>query len=545
MDFYDSLDHDERIARESVRSAVVLAKIRYDEQLAPFVRESRARLESTLVRTELDRIIKECASEVGANEDVVAKRFLTMLSDVVLPVTQPETVNVTDLGAGPSEPSVKNTEEKPEPQATTDVKDHGVVLQDEIENPGKIIDLYKMSCFRCETNDHEENSPLCADCEASILLEAGVTPDFLAGKTADMAGTPAGGYSQNSTAPVPGGQQGVVGPQQPMTPLNPNSPYQCNVCGYTGNFHDVQTHIMQASDPQHMQAKQNGTVNPSGGPQQQQMASVGGLTWTKQADEEDGSGSAYEDNIHKDEVKVDPAQQQANPKTHFEQIIQTMANRAAARSLSTPSEKTIQSVAQAYGLDPEQVKSSLFITATFGDYSFTNGQAGQQQPPQGYVPLNLDGKQGQDSGHEVVVPVIPAVRKTADDLGMDENSVYSSVKDNMGADLSDDYHVTAQGQYTLYVPSALMDQATNHPQPAPPADQSAAPQGPPPGGPGGAPPGGAGSPIESMQPIQQMQPSSGFHGEELDPLYLDWLMAKDEEVASQRMARRGYIKLRT
>lgn len=522
MDFWDSLGEEDRIAREAVRSAVVLAKIRYNEQLSVFVANNPTRLSSTLVQTELERIVKECSEEVGADAKTVATRLNEILADVVLPVTQPEKQNVTDLA---DSPPAKNTTDRPEAQATTDVRDHGAVLVEEITEPDKVISV--QGCFACQKNAAVDPSPLCEECEAGILLEAGVTPDFLVSKEAvgyQAQPNPAAGAPQ---AP----QTGTVGPQQPLTPLNPNSPYQCNVCGYTGTFHDVQTHLTQAVDTQHQQAKQQQLQQ--GGQPQQPMAAV------KEAD-----ASRYEDDVHKDDARVEPAQQQATPNSHFKSVVQTMANRAAARQLSAPSDTTVNAVATAYGLDPEQVRSSLFITATFGDYAYTNGQPGTQQPPEGYVPLNLDGKQGQESGHEVVVPVIPAVRRTADDLGMDEHTVSASVRDDMGAELSDDYHVQAKGQYTMYVPSQLLDQATAHPQPAPP-DQGAPPQGgPPPGGPSGAP----GSPVETMQPIQPMQPQSSVldwtpQGE-MSQEYLDWLLNKDEDIQSKRMARRGYVKLR-
>lgn len=511
MDFYESLDQEARLGREATRSAIILAKIRYDEQLAPFVKDSRSRLASTLVRTEIERIVKECSEEVGADVEVVAKRFDQVLADVVLPVTQPEKVNVTEVAD--SLPPGKNSDEKPEAQATTDVKDHGAVLVDEIIEPDKKIPV--QGCCRCASANDQEG-PVCTDCEAHLLIEAGVTPDFLASKSAaPMVGAP------NVQPNVQQTQPSAVGPQQPLTPLNPNSPYQCNVCGFTGTFHDVQAHLNAATDTNHQQAKQ----------QQQQAGGV------QQSYQPMAAADRYLDDVHKDEV-VEP-KLQTNPKSHFEKVVQTMANRAAARQLSAPKDDTVSAVANAYGLDPDQVRNSLFITAKFGDYVYTNGQPGEQPAPEGYVPLNLDGTQGQESGHEVVVPVTTAVRKAATDLGMDEHTVYASIKNSMGDGLSDEYHVTAKGMYTMYVPSSLLDQATNHPQPqAPDQSQQQAPSGPP--SPSGAP----GSPVESMQPIQPMQQQAHFLGKPLEQTYLDWLLARDEEIQSKRMARRGYLKLR-
>lgn len=64
------------------KAAVLLANERYNAQLAPFVKGSAARLEH--VRPNVERIIDEVCTEMGADHDYVTSRLEEHLSAAVL-----------------------------------------------------------------------------------------------------------------------------------------------------------------------------------------------------------------------------------------------------------------------------------------------------------------------------------------------------------------------------------------------------------------------------------------------------------------------------
>lgn len=569
MSTFDYLDTVESQEKEAIRSAIILSKMRYDDEIAPFVRTSIERLESDLVQAEIDRIVTQASTEVGADPDVVGRRFKTVLADVIIPVTEPEKTQLED-GVKALPPEGWN-DDLPEPGETTDVKDHGAVLVKEILYPdnSKIIPLEDGglkhgSCFRCE--NESDDGLVCTACQQELVKQAdamgvpgaapnamapgtgavplaqpcpscggqidpatgkcsqcgytlpqAVSASFLADKEADF-GPPNSQLPAATTPVVPQGQA----PQAPvnMTPLNPNAPYRCNVCGYTGTFATVSDHINNAQDTAHVQAKQN---------QHNQ-------TTAATDDQPQDQGGAYEQNVHKDEVVENEGPQ--TPIAHFNQVIEDMANRAAARHFSQSNDDVVNKVAEGYGIDSSQIQSQLFGVADFGNYHAANGViGGSEQVPQGFQPIDLDGKSGQSTKHEAVVPVNTAVRKVADDLGMDSNTVYQTIRDSLGDDLGDEYHTSVEGQYTYYLPQTVLDQATKSPHPEPSMDDQQGQQPPPQGG--GAPPGPGqmGSPMQPVAPMGQQPQASVLSQDILDSLFI-----RDEKIQEQRMARRGYVK---
>lgn len=488
------------ISREAVRSAVVLAKIRYQEQLHPFVHTSKDRLESTLIQDELDRIVTECSEEVGADPVRVRARLDQILAEVVLPVTEPEHQEVTDLSDNPGAQQKKD-EKDYEPQATTDVMDTDAVLEDEILEPDKRIPV--QGCFRCGDHPAMKNSSVCPACSFDLVTAA---------------------FEKEALGPqmnAPSIYQPGLAPSNPAaSPLNPNAPYQCTVCGFTGNFQDVQNHLATSNDSNHMRAKQTQgqpQQNAQYGQGQQQQQVAAKLEW-KLADD---TTPAYEETVHKDEVK--DTNTQTTPAGHFNDIVSSMANRAAARHFSTPQDDKIQAIADTYGLDSNEVKQNLYITAKFGDFAATNGQIGEDSTaPDGYVPLSLEGLGGKIEKHEAVVPTNVALAKTAEDLGVDSKDVYADVKDNFGDDLADEYHTSVQGEYHYFLAQAVIDKATKSPDPQTPDGQQQAPAQPQ-------------QQQQQMPAQQQSGPMPQFASAyKLNQPQLEVLLTRDHALAMQR-----------
>lgn len=498
MDYFASLTEADDTARDSVRSAVVLGKLRFDEQLGPFVRTSKVRLDSSLVQTELNRIIAEVANEASADVEKVGKALRHILADAVA-VTEPEktTLDSDKTFGGPSQsadsvPSGGDAkEESPLPGVErTDVNDSDAVLEDEILEADATIDitkpLDKQSCVRCQKEDAEEDSPVCKVCSDALVA--------LAKKKEALA--------PNNSAPMQPQQPAAQQPGAPthLMPLNPNAPYQCTVCGRTGTWDEVNNHLQTALDVPHMTAKQQLQMQDQQGTMQAQQPAApqqapayhgsfreqnelvreaGVLTfdpaepldemtdetveaiWEKMAGE-------YEKE-HDEDAAVDSEHAQ-NPSSHFDYVIENMANRAAARHFSTPTDQDISQIATTYGLDPSEIKQSIQGVATFGNYHGSNGTIGPAEagPPEGYTEVDLNNNGAGIQAHEAVVPMNLAIRKVSEDLNMDPDNVYNSVKSAYGGDLSDEYHTSVQGEFHWYLPQEVMAKATQHPQPPAP-----------------------------------------------------------------------------
>lgn len=638
-DWFSSFIEDENTSREQTRTAVLLAKVRYDEQLAPFVGKDETRL--GFVRQEIDRIADEVSAEVGARrEDVFQKLMKVIEADVLLPVSKPKTVEVDGEGGFDTK--------DPEPAATTSVLDHDAVLVDEIIHPqdSKLIPvqegalkhgaevgaqgtcphcggtLYQKNngvmcskcgrlwentnlenvtaCVRCESKTASEGSPVCEDCNTELVaLAADDVPPLDGEESAPQADYVTGdrvvlteGEHQGLAGTVTEVREADDGPcyvveldeavdgmlelpcmyggafaraegqkedivvsklaQNPAgaQPLNPNAPYQCTVCGFTGTFQAVNDHIVSAQDTEHMRAKQNpaGQQAPPTSPTQQQtgMQPYGktAVDLKKLWDETEPApfnprpedfcvncgkyslvagedperlcadcrawkegdsyytwkgpfpGKTAQEDSHDEPTEVEDPQEQVSPKGKFSDIVEAMANHAAAREFSTIQDEEIQAIAGQYGLDPNEVRKQVIVRAQFGDFVAVNGKVGSSDIPEGYTPVSVDGIGGVVDAHEAIVPTNSAVRKVAEDLGMEEGNVYSSIKDAMGADLSDEYHTSVSGEHMFYLPQELLDSGEPA-QPEPPAPE-----------------------VPQMAPTQQMQ------------------LAKDLRISLLRTARR-------
>lgn len=506
MDYFESLMEADNTARDNVRSAVVLGKLRFDEQLGPFVRTSKVRLESSLVQTELNRIIAEVANESHTDPEKVGAALRSIIADAVA-VTEPKKEKLDSgksFGDNPysdgSVPAGKDTkEESPlEGVERTDVNDSGAVVEEALE-ADDTIDITKplnsQSCVRCQKEAALDDSPVCQVCTDALVA--------LAKKKVALA--------PNNSAPMPAQQ-----PAQPqgapthLMPLNPNAPYQCTVCGRTGTWDEVNNHLQTALDVPHMTAKQQLQLqDQQGGFQQgqpaapQQAPAYHGASFAEQ-DELTKSAMLCEwsedidkftDDViaqvvkeageyekeHDQDAAVD-AEHAQDPSSHFDYVIENMANRAAARHFSAPTDQDISQIATTYGLDPQEIKQSIQGVAVFGNYHGVNGTIGPDEsagkPPEGYTEVDLNNNGTGIQAHEAVVPMNLAIRKVSEDLNMDPNGVYNAVKGAYGGDLSDEYHTSVQGEFHWYLPQELMAKATSHPQPQAPQQDPNAQQQP-------------------------------------------------------------------
>jgi hypothetical protein len=453
-DWFSSFTEEDNYERQAVRTAVLLAKTRYDEQLKPFVQRSEERL--GFVRGEIDRIANETAAETGAMRDEVFRKLMAIVTaEVELPVSKPEHM---DLEGGPdSLPPARFDDKKPVPQATTDVRDHGTVLEEEILYPdySKIIPVQeggnKHGCVRCQQRLASEDSPVCTECETELVALAGDDSPPLA-KQAD------GQVVQYPNQPV----QSEPGAQ----PLNPNAPYRCDVCGFTGTWQAVNDHIITAQDTAHMQRKQQAPLQgqqptqTSPVVQGQPMQQAAGVKTSQPMPGEPpppgAPPSSPPSNQSDDNEPVRAEDYDDNtPDGRFKRIAEDIADRAAARHFSQVTDDQVHQIASQYGIDDGEVRRHVVVTSTFGDASATNGKVGDEDIPDDYS--EVDGLGGKIDDHEAIVPTNLAVRKAADDLGTDEDTIYQSIKDTMGDDLGDDYHTSVSGEQHFYLPDKLVN----------------------------------------------------------------------------------------
>jgi hypothetical protein len=237
---------------EANREAVLLAKVRYNEQLAPFVssrfaRDTEARL--SYASDHIERIIDECCEACpGADKEVVGPRVKEIIAREVA-TTQPEKHDVdTPFFEGRGTTPDRYGETEVGNAVQQDILDREGILVDEILDPDARVDADtpisegtvqypKVACSRCE--NETDNGVLCEKCEEAIVpLAAGYN------------------YPQGQTLQSQPAQP--MAQPQPAQPAQPTQQMKCDVCGFTGNAQQVQDHyqkMVAANDQLHMQAQ--------------------------------------------------------------------------------------------------------------------------------------------------------------------------------------------------------------------------------------------------------------------------------------------------
>jgi hypothetical protein len=320
-----------------------------------------------------------------------------------------------------------------------------VVQATSVEEAGDLLDkdTWKQ-CFSCENklNPIEAQvGPVCSDCNAELTGKKKVVSQ-------------PSGYTQPTQAPS------VVAP--PTAPSqSPQQLVKCNICSQTFPADQMQQHMQDyANDPNHQQAAQTMQMAPG-----YQVARV--------AQDDPASATSPSTSLPDEPVKVDDDRN--DPVDNFDEIVQDLADKAAAKQFSTPDKDIIQSIAEQNGVDPAEVQRHLVCVTTFGNYSASNGEVGDAIPnTEGLTEVDPTGDGGRIEAHEALVPVDLAVRRVAEQNRMSPEDIYATLRDSFGDDLSDKYHASVSGERRYFLPSNLVN-TSEETQPQQPQQQQQQP----------------------------------------------------------------------
>jgi hypothetical protein len=452
------------------KSALLLVHQRYASELHPFVKDSKVRL--AYVEGQLEEIITSVATETGADSVWVSERFQQFIAETTgvppakfeegdpLEGSDVKDSDVQDMGtvdgAGLEEaldPDALEHQDLGDSSGTKGETDSGRPtsnlkdLRDEDvqrEFVQSITAGQSQGCVRCGKTLNAvfaKHTPVCPTCTAELKKLAG--PGF--GESYEDSNPQSLDYINDRTN------------------VDQDLQYNCTICGEQGTRDDIYSHV-QKFHPDAVAGKQQEMMGQPTPPQGMPAAA-------KVADVPDA------DNPERAEVQPLPE----TPADQFDDIIQDLANRAAARQFSAPSETEVHQIASQLGLDEQQVRNSLISTAMFGDHAATNGQLGEQAgPPEGYEEVSLQGMGGRVDSHEALVPVDLVVNKVADAMNMEPNLVYQQVRDKYGDDLPDKYHASVSGETHYYLPTEMAgNQQQADPTQQPGYDPNVGPTAPP------------------------------------------------------------------
>jgi ribosomal protein L37E/AraC-like DNA-binding protein len=563
---------------EANKQAVLLAKVRYNEQLAPFINSPFAQNVEARLRyasDHIDRIIDECCESVlGAEKDVVGPRLKEIVAKEVA-VSQPQKRQVDEplfdgKGTIPDSYDNRSAEDSVGNAVEQDILDKDVVLEDEILNPDAQVEAdtpigegevqypkssaaedwdneeltlcpecgedtlmwdkkgnahcsncgypeEKTSCFRCQTptrlgsvcgecqdflvkkatdftwqdrypdseamkrdKDANPNSAYFADKEAYIriirdYLKENMLDDALyfaqmgfpegdPQQIVDMVrnetyddfkfgayGQPFNGDLASRWSQPPMATRDML--PQPGQLIQPTQPVQqtqqqmaCPTCGFTGTAAQVQDHyqkMIAANDQAHLNAQ------PAAGNSPGTVASKHGADESFLEHDHNREERAEGNPVHKDsdEDTTDPAEK-------FNEVVQQIADRHAAKRYSQADDDEVSKIASRYGIDESQISDQLHIVAHFGDYIGFNGDIVNDDPDTtGLTAIDDQDLDGQVEAHEALVPLEIALKRTAHELGMDEKTVADRIQDSLGGtDLPAKYHASVEGKREFYLP---------------------------------------------------------------------------------------------
>lgn len=448
------------------KAALILVHDRYSKQIAPFVKGQAARL--SYVEPQIDALIIEASEETNADVQYVKDRFTAFLRESVPSSVPDESTGIRN-----------NTPEGMDEFFKTDVMDRGEVPglgADEARDEGvEKQDLgdntlgydalqptaARSKCARCDSPLDKKiasETDVCANCTRELLAKT---------KEADASWNNDGdilGPSGTGTAISDPSQQGLVQPAQQDTP------FTCTICGQQGSQQDMLTHVQNDHADVLQRMQQQNQPQPG----QPMMGAV------KEADPAAGDISPAE---------VQPLPQ--SPGDRFDSIVQDLAERAAARHFSKPTDADFHTLASQLGVDEQQIRENLIAMAQFGNYAGINGELSDDAtPPEGYEPVSL--QNGGNNAHRAEVPTDLVVSKVAEDMNLDDNLAQQMIQDHYGGvDLPSVYNANVQGQQLFYLPTDLAGNQQQQTQPQPATDPNVGPafQQTPPGAPVPAQPG--------------------------------------------------------
>lgn len=193
MEFILDTEADDRRRN---RAAILLAKTRYSQKYAKWVRKQSARL--SYIDEEIALIARQCAEQLDADGVTVEAALRTLISEEIdranvkaVQVTDPKSVSVTE---GPdSLPPAQNTKEVPSPGgedhafAEMDIKATEGVLLEELAEGGEMVELASKhssfdDCPNCEMGALVRDEMGDWYCGAHCGYQSrGVTADYGAG----------------------------------------------------------------------------------------------------------------------------------------------------------------------------------------------------------------------------------------------------------------------------------------------------------------------------------------------------------------------------
>lgn len=229
-------------------------------------------------------------------------------------------------------------------------------------------------------------------------------------------------------------------------PVNENLPYACSICGRQGTQQEILDHVNR--DHQDVLERQ-----------QEDYLNKPGLTTPSPAlvsasIEKEAAPSDLEE-----QAIVEPLAQA--PGDQFDDIVQDLANRAAAIQFSTLEDKDMNALADSLGLSAQDLEGKVQVVAVFDNYVGVNGQLsdGVPEAPEGYQEVQSQSVRA--TAHEALIPTQIVINKVAEQMNMPEDLAYNMVKDKYGDDLPDKYHAAVQGEYHFYVPASLATNSTD------------------------------------------------------------------------------------
>lgn len=437
------------------KTALLLVQERYDSRFASFVKSSKARL--AYVERDLEELIHDASVEAGADQSYVKRRFDQYLADAVLekdPATRedlsykgegglpPEKYDPTDGSNGTvhkddplnlGETEGLGAEESRQPDATVDLGQY----THEGEGAGEVDKgpLSTSSCFRCGDKPVSAGFVVCPDCTTELHRQADYTP---------LKDSPFG--VDHSQEPV----------NQEMHPTPEDLPYQCKICGYPGDGQgatkdEITAHVQDDHNDILQRAQQEQVQQP--GFEQESLPMAASV---KQADVPEATPEGT--------PKVDPLP--TSSADRFDEMVQDLADRAAAEQLSTPTPEEVHAVSSQLGLPTEEVQQSLVATALVGKYMGMNGKLAESiDAPEGYQEVAVDQGGGRIEGREALVGSNAVINKVAEEMNSTPDLVYQEVKARYGGeDLPDKYHASISGERHFFLPSQLAGQGQQQQQ---------------------------------------------------------------------------------
>jgi len=215
-------------------------------------------------------------------------------------------------------------------------------------------------------------------------------------------------------------------------PVDQTARMQCTFCGFQGTQPEVEAHVAQTHQQEMRELAQERLNNPA----------------TTMAAAKEAAPSDVDE-----QAVVEPLPQA--PADNFDDMVQDLANRAAAIQFSTLEEKDLHTLAESLGLGPDDLNGQVQVVAVFDNYTGFNGELVNEVPE---MPADFQEVQSsvvRATAHEALVPVDIVVQKVAEQMDMDQDLAYNMIKDKYGADLPDKYHAAVQGEYHFYVPASL------------------------------------------------------------------------------------------